>query len=59
MAVDDAFAATVGTWLIFKESSRDVKEQALKSIGGSKLMFEEIGNACNRVLPSSFNSNHV
>ena len=49
----------LGTWLNFGQSSRDVKEQALKSIRSGKLMFREISNACTMVLPSSFNSNHV
>ena len=57
--VDEAFAANVGTWLNFNQSSRDVKEQVLKSIRGGTLMFQEISYACNRILPSSFNSNHV
>ena len=58
-AVDEAFAANVGTWLNFNQSSRDVKEQVLKSIRGGTLMFQDISYACNKVLPSSFNSNHV
>ena len=37
--VDEAFAANVGTWLNFNQSSRDVKEQVLKSIRGGILMF--------------------
>ena len=50
--------ANVGTLLNFNQISRDVKEQALKSIRSGKLMFQEISKACNKVLPS-FNSNHV
>ena len=57
-AVDDAFAANVGTRLNFHQFSKDVTEQSLKSIRGGKLMYQEISNACNKVLPS-FNSNHV
>ena len=57
--IDEAFVANVGIWLNFNQSSRDVKEQVLKSIRGGTLMFQEISYACNRILPSSFNSNHV
>ena len=35
--VDKAFAANVGTWLNFNQSSRDVKELVLKSIRGGVL----------------------
>ena len=45
-AVDEAFAANVGTWLNFNQSSREVKEQVLKPTRGGTLIFQEISNAC-------------
>ena len=57
VAVDEAFVANVGTCLNFNQSSMEVRQQVLKPIRGGTLMFREISNACNRILPSSFNSN--
>ena len=37
--VDEAFAANVGTWLNFNQSSRVVEEQVLKPLRGGTLMF--------------------
>ena len=49
----------LATWLNFNQSSREIKEQVLKPIRGGMLMLREISSVCNRILPSSFNSNHV
>ena len=59
VVVDETFAVNVGTWLNFNQSSRNVMELVLKSIRGGMLMFQEISNGYNRILPTSFNSNHV
>ena len=39
VAVDEAFATNVGTWLKFNQSSREVKEQVLKPIRGGTCLF--------------------